>query len=112
LKPRKNASSTHGTRAPENSRAPSSEAEAMFSRFSLLIDELTTGTIQRNKFERWEIDILLDAKACGFTRPSAVLRRYREAVRRQLANGATVPMKLSEFLKSRKTRAPVKSATV
>jgi len=112
LKPQ-NSNSAHGARVPESDCVLlGAEAEALFSRFNLLIDELTTGKIRRNKFEPWEIDFLLDALDYGLTRPCVLLSQYREAVRRQLANGVTVPMKLSEFLVSRKKRARMKSTSV
>lgn len=70
----------------------------MLSQFDRLIDDLIAGNIHGSKFERWEIDVLLDIADSGFNKPPAVLNRYRKAVHRQLAKGATVPMRLSEFL--------------
>ncbi len=79
------------------------EAEKKLSQLSQLIDDLIAGKLQRSKFDKWEIDILLDVDACKSDASTLhkLLRRYRRAVWRQLANGATVPMRLSEFLASK-----------
>lgn len=76
---------------------------AVLAQFNRLIEELLAGKMQRSNFQAWEIDILLDAKRCNlsrFAKAGLVLRRYQEAVHTQLANGAHLPMKLSEFLAS------------
>lgn len=78
---------------------------AVLAQFNRLIEELLAGKMQRSNFQTWEIDILLDAMRCklsGFPRADLVLRRYQQAVETQLANGAHLPMKLSEFLASAK----------
>jgi hypothetical protein len=73
------------------------------AQFDHLIEELIAGKIQRGRFETWEVDILLDVLGCSLRRLSRpfVLRQYQKAVQRQLENGATLPMRLSEFLVSR-----------
>jgi len=77
----------------------------VLAKFNRLIQELRAGNMQRSKFETWEIDILLDV-AHGDISPlasvDAILGQYQDAVHRQLAHGATVPMKLSDFLKLRR----------
>ena len=73
----------------------------MLAQFNQLIEELLAGKMQRCKFQTWEIDLLLDALKCDLGRFAAaetVLREYQEAVQRHLENGATVPLRLSEFL--------------
>lgn len=78
----------------------------VLTQFDQLIADVLGGTLQRSKFRTWEIDILLDIFACGFSKPR-ILKRYKEAVHRQIGLGAAVPMKLSEFLAS-KRRRPIK----
>ena len=82
----------------------STDGENVLDQFNQLIEELLAGKMQRCKFQTWEIDLLLDALKCDlgrFTQAEAVLRQYQGAVHRHLANGATVPLRLSDFLASR-----------
>jgi hypothetical protein len=74
--------------------------EEILSQFNRLIRELMRGQINRNTFRPWEVRLLLDFEACQL-RESArekTLRRYQKAVQRQMEQGATAPMLLSEFL--------------
>jgi|SRR5580704_2269030 hypothetical protein len=73
------------------------------AQFDQLIEELVAGKMERGRFEIWEVDILLDFLGCRLSRFSRplVLRQYQKAVQRQLENGATLPMRLSDFLASR-----------
>jgi len=77
--------------------------EEILGRFQRLIRELLRGQIKRNTFQPWEVELLLDIESCRMRESSreSVLRRYEKAVVKQLERGASVPMKLSEFLKSR-----------
>ncbi len=93
----------HLRKTAEMDYSDSSDAGGVLAVFDRLIDDLLAGTMGRSRFEKWEIDILLDALTCdlsGFKRAQAILTRYREAVHQQLANGAKTPMKLSGFLAS------------
>lgn len=77
--------------------------EVVLAQFNRLIEDLLAGSIQRSKFEAWEIDILLDAMTCDldqFPRADVILRKYQAAVQVQMAKGTHLPMKLSEFLAS------------
>ena len=60
----------------------------------------------RNDFHPWEVDILLDIESCQLERgrKEETLRRYLQAVERQLETSPGPPMKLSEFLKLRGQR--------
>ncbi len=69
----------------------------VLTQFDQLIADVLAGTLQRSKFRSWEMDILLDIFACGFSKPR-ILKRYKEAVHRQIGLGAAVPMRPSEFL--------------
>jgi hypothetical protein len=79
--------------------------EVTLGQFNRLMRELIRGNINRNTFQPWEIELLLDIEDCR-VRESArdnVLRRYQKAVQRQLErDGATMPIKLSEFLHRRR----------
>lgn len=89
------------TDLPDNS-----DTGNVLSQFDRLIDDLLAGTMGRSKFEKWEIDLLLDFLTCdlsGFKKAHAVLDRYRQAVHRELANGAKTPMRLSQFLSSERS---------
>jgi len=74
--------------------------ELMLNRFKRLLAEVQRGHINRNAFEVWEVEILLDLEACGLEprRRNEILRQYQRAVERQLESGADVLMKLSQFL--------------
>jgi hypothetical protein len=80
--------------------------ELMLNRFRRLVRDLQRGTITRNDFEPWEVDILLDIESCQLERGrrEETLQHYQRAVERQLEIGAGPPMKLSEFLKLRAGR--------
>ncbi len=80
--------------------------ELMLNRFRRLMTELQRGVINRNDFQPWEIEILLDIEECQLDRRSRqeILRQYVRAVERQLESGHGPPMKLSEFLVLRSRR--------
>jgi len=82
--------------------------EEMLNRFRRLIGELTRGTIGRNSFEPWEVEILMDVEQCQLDprRRLDTLRQYQKAVEKQMETGPGPPMKLSEFLQARRTRRP------
>jgi hypothetical protein len=76
------------------------EREVMLNRFNRLMGELMRGTIIRNSFQPWEIDLLLDIEDCLLDRRQRLelLRQYQKAVGRQLDIGPGPPMKFTEFL--------------
>lgn len=82
------------------------DPEAVLHRFNRLIQELLQGTIKRNCFHPWEIELLLDIDECNLrpARRRETLRRYQRAAERQLLNGDVRPLRLSEYLASRRTR--------
>jgi len=77
--------------------------ELMLNRFRRLVGELQRGSITRNDFQPWEIELLLDMETCQLERKrrADILRQYQRAVERQLEMGSGPPMKLSEFLQLR-----------
>jgi hypothetical protein len=80
------------------------DSEARLNRFNRLMQELIRGNMNRNTFQPWEIDILLDIEACQVREPvkRETLRRYQKAVQRAMEKGAPVPLRLSEYLNGKK----------
>ena len=88
------------------------DSDALLQQFNRLIQELLRGSINRNTFRPWEIDILLDIEACDLrdSNRREVLRRYQRAAQRQLEGGATALLKLSEYLERNRVRRSTKAA--
>ena len=80
------------------------DSEARLNRFNRLLQELIRGSMNRNTFQPWEIDILLDIEACQLREPvkRETLRRYQKAVQRAMEKGAPRPFCLSEYLSAKK----------
>src|SRR6204780_5219899 len=79
-------------------------SEARLNRFNRLMQELIRGNMNRNTFQPWEIDILLDIESCQIREPvkRETLRRYQKAVQRSMEKGAQMPLRLSEYLDAKK----------
>ena len=71
------------------------------------MQELIRGNMNRNTFQPWEIEILLDIEACQIREPvkRETLRRYQKAVQRAMEKGAPTPLRLSEYLSGKKGAA-------
>lgn len=82
------------------------DSDAVLARFNKLVQELLRGSITRNTFRPWEIELLLDIDLCNLrdANKKETLRRYQRSVQRQMEKGATKPMKLSEYLSGLKAR--------
>jgi hypothetical protein len=80
--------------------------ETMLRRFERLLAGVRRGELERNSFEAWEVEILLDVAACRLDsrRRTEILTQYRNAVARQLRVGPGPPMLLSLFLALRDRR--------
>jgi hypothetical protein len=80
--------------------------ELMLNRFRRLLRELARGTLARNTFCLWEVELILDFQQCPLPvrRRTDILRRYERAVSRQMETGPGPPMKFSGFLKGRPRR--------
>ena len=80
--------------------------EVILARFNKLIQEILRGSISRNTFRPWEVEILLDIESCNLREvpKREVLRRYQKAVQRAMEKGAATPLKLSEYLEVVKAR--------
>jgi len=81
------------------------DPEVILHRFNKLLSELVRGTMNRNTFQQWEIDILLDIELCNLREAvkRETLRRYQKAVQRSMEKGARTPLKLSEYLEGKKS---------
>src|SRR5580700_7147192 len=81
------------------------DSEARLNRFNRLMQELIRGIMNRNTFQPWEIEILLDIEACQIREPvkRETLRRYQKAVQRSMEKGAPMPLRLSEYLSTKKS---------
>jgi len=88
------------------------DSEARLNRFNRLMQELIRGSISRNTFQPWEIEILLDIDSCQIREPvkRETLRRYQKAVQRAMEKGAPTPLRLSEYLVGKKGSLPSVSA--
>ncbi len=65
-----------------------------------LVQEIIGGSVRRNTFSQWELELLLDLQTCGIRKGSRseTLRRYLRAVQQHYAQGALGPLRLSAFL--------------
>ncbi len=83
------------------------DPEVVLNRFNKLLQELVRGTMNRNTFQPWEIEILLDIEMCNLREvvKRETLRRYQKAVQRSMEKGARTPLKLSEYLEGKKPAA-------
>ena len=84
------------------------QAELMLNRFRKLVSELLRGSLARNSFQPWEVELLLDIETCELDprQWKQILRQYQRAVERQMLTGPGPPMKLSLFLQLKATRRP------
>lgn len=82
------------------------DSQGVLTRFNRLMRDLENGLSTRNCFRDWEVELLLDMAKCdlGEANRKRTLQRYRKAVERRLEKGATVPMKLSEYLARNRAR--------
>lgn len=87
------------------------ELEGRLLQFNRLMQELLRGRIQRNTFQQWEVEILLDIEACSLRDANRreVLRRYQKAANRYFERGGRTLLKLSEYLE-KKHREPLAAA--
>lgn len=76
------------------------ELEARLHQFNRLIQELLRGRLNRNTFQPWEVEILLDIESCDLSNQNKreLLRRYQKAANRYVERGGRTLLKLSEYL--------------
>ena len=82
------------------------DSDFVLARFNKLVQELLRGSITRNTFRPWEVEILLDIEACNLRDGGRkeLMRRYQKAVQRSMEKGAPMPLKLSEYIELQKSR--------
>ena len=82
------------------------DSETVLAQFNRLVNELLKGSVNRNTFRPWEIEVLLDIEACSLrdSNKRETLRRYQKANQRHMEKGARLPLKLSEYLDAQKVR--------
>jgi hypothetical protein len=85
------------------------DSDTVLAQFNRLISDLLRGTMNRNTFRPWEIDILLDIEGCDLRESSKreTIRRYQKAVQRHMERGARLPLRLSEYIDGQKTKRQV-----
>lgn len=90
------------------------DADALLHQFNKLMAELLRGTLTRNTFRPWEIELLLDIESCNLRDGNRreILRRYQKAVQRQVDRGSTSLLKLSEYLDAQRERARLREMAV
>jgi hypothetical protein len=82
------------------------DSETVLAQFNRLVSELLKGTVNRNTFRPWEIEVLLDIESCNLrdSNKRETLRRYQKANQRHMEKGARLPLKLSEYLEAQRVR--------
>ncbi len=89
------------------------DIEIVHAQFNRLMNELIKGAINRNTFQPWEIELMLDIQAADFgdTPQKEMLKRYQKAVQRFYDKGVKMPIKLSEYIDSLKSRRMANAAS-
>lgn len=88
------------------------ELEARLHQFNRLMQEILRGRVQRNTFQPWEVEILLDIETSDLkdSNRREVLRRYQKAANRYVDRGGRTLLKLSEYL-DKKHRQPLNGSS-
>lgn len=82
------------------------DSDTVLAQFNRLMNDLLRGTLNRNTFRPWEVDVLLDIEHCNLrdSNRRETLRRYQRANQRHMEKGARLPLKLSEYLDAQRVR--------
>lgn len=90
---------------------PVQDPEVVLAQFNRLMNELLRGTMTRNCFRPWEVDLLLDIESCDLreTVRRDTLRRYQKAVQRHFERGGQSLIKLSEYMETERRRRETRS---
>ena len=88
------------------------DSDTVLAQFNRLMQELLRGNLNRNTFRPWEVQLLLDIDHCDLRDSSRreTLWRYQRAVQRHMEKGARLPLKLSEYLETVKTKRVAQAA--
>jgi len=89
------------------------DIEIVHAQFNRLLNELIKGSINRNTFQPWEIELMLDIQGADFgdTPQKEMLKRYQKAVQRSYDKGVKMPMKLTEYMQSLRSRRAAAAET-
>lgn len=89
------------------------ELEARLHQFNRLIQDLLRGRLNRNTFQPWEVEILLDIESCDLSNMNKreLLQRYQKAANRYVERGGRTLLKLSEYLAGKHRLRADKSRT-
>ena len=79
------------------------DSQETLAQFNRLIEELLQGGPSRGRYQKWEIEILLDIESCNLDSKSAarILPEFQEEVQRKIKQGARRVLKLSDFLRDK-----------
>ena len=90
---------------------PAQDPEIVLAQFNRLMNELLRGTMTRNCFRPWEVELLLDIEGCDLRESSRrdILRRYQKFVQRHFERGGERLVKLSEYLESLRLRRELRN---
>lgn len=82
--------------------------EFVLEQFNRLVRDLLEGTLQRNAFHRWEVDLMLDLEGCNMrdAKKKQALRRYHRALNKHFERGGGTPFSFSEYLALHQRPAP------
>ena len=82
------------------------DSDTVLAQFNRLMNDLLRGTLNRNTFRPWEVEVLLDIEHCNLrdSNRRETLRRYQRANQRHMEKGARLPLKLSEYLDAQRVR--------
>lgn len=82
------------------------DSDTVLAQFNRLMNDLLRGTLNRNTFRPWEVEILLDIEHCNLrdSNRRETLRRYQRANQRHMEKGARLPLKLSQYLDAQRIR--------
>ncbi|MCA2967034.1 MAG: hypothetical protein INH43_00780 [Acidobacteriaceae bacterium] len=82
------------------------DSDSRLRQFNRLVQDILRGSLVRNTFRPWEIELLLDFEMCEIKdgQKRETMRRYQRAVQRQMEKGAGTPMKLSEYLEANRLK--------
>ncbi len=88
------------------------DTDALLMQFNKLMQDLLRGTMNRNTFRPWEIDLLLDIEHCNLRDGNRreILRRYQKAVQRNVDRGSSSLLRLSEYLERNRVRREKRAA--
>jgi hypothetical protein len=82
------------------------DPETRLAQFNRLIQSLLKGSLNRNTFRPWEIELLLDIESCDVANGNRreLLKRYQKAAQRNYERGGQSLLKLSDYLEQAKSR--------